>query len=48
MRRLKLEGRQNADGTHVRTLRFLLKYLLRRRGLVCIEAREETGGQEEC
>jgi hypothetical protein len=43
---LKLEGRPDADSAHVRTLRFLLKYLLRRRGLVCVDAREETDEQE--
>jgi hypothetical protein len=35
-----LEGEAGADTAHIRTLRFLLKYLLRSRSLRCIEARQ--------
>jgi hypothetical protein len=35
-----LQGTAGADSAHVRTLRFLLKYLLRSRSLRCIEVRQ--------
>jgi hypothetical protein len=35
-----LEGAAGADTAHVRTLKFLLKRLLRSRSLRCIEARQ--------
>ena len=37
---LKIEGR---PGTAIRSLRWMLKILLRRHGLKCIDAREDRG-----
>jgi hypothetical protein len=42
-----LEGAAVADTAHAHTLRYLLKYLLRSRGLRCIEARQLTRLVEE-
>jgi hypothetical protein len=43
---LRLEGKLDVAGAHVRTLKFLLKHLWRAHGLRCIEAREESGEKE--
>jgi hypothetical protein len=37
---LTLEGAAGADTAHAHTLRYLLKYLLRSRGLRCTEVRQ--------
>jgi hypothetical protein len=43
---LRLEGKPDAAGAHVRTLKLLLKHLWRVHGLRCIEAREGSGEKE--
>jgi hypothetical protein len=44
-----LEGERRAAGdtAHARTLRHLLKYLLRARSLKCVDAREISSEEEE-
>jgi len=44
---LRLEGRADNENAHVRTLKFILKHLLRARSLKCIDAREIHAEEEE-
>jgi hypothetical protein len=44
---LVLEGARENETAHLHTLRFLLKHLLRARGLRCIEAREVCDEEKE-
>jgi hypothetical protein len=44
---VRLKGEHDNENAHVRTLKFLLKYLLRARSLRCVEVREEAAEQEE-